>query len=168
MEELRDDPYYIMDDQSKTSKHAKNDSLDIESIPVVRLDDLPPLNSSKSLCSRITVFKNHNFVAPARTPTPLLSTPSLFRPIPSPQPQSSFTVDRGGEMPPGVARLPSPSGSKSASISSTPLRSGSPAITLPSPFQPYEFNDDVPTPGTPQPIKVERKKKKKKPKTEVT
>ena len=51
MEELRDDPYYIMDDQPKNSNHAKNDSLDIESIPVVRLDDLPPLNSSKSLCT---------------------------------------------------------------------------------------------------------------------
>jgi AP-3 complex subunit delta-1 len=35
---MRDDPYYIMDDRS-----VKPPVDDIDSIPVVRLDDLPPL-----------------------------------------------------------------------------------------------------------------------------
>lgn len=37
---LRDDPYYIVD--PLPSSRPDND---VESIPVVRLDDLPPLNS---------------------------------------------------------------------------------------------------------------------------
>lgn len=38
---LRDDPYYIIDEKSKQQ------NVDVESIPVVRLDDLPPLSSGK-------------------------------------------------------------------------------------------------------------------------
>jgi AP-3 complex subunit delta-1 len=40
-ERLRDDPYYIMDDKPSTSKRVVDD--DIDSIPVVRLDDMPSL-----------------------------------------------------------------------------------------------------------------------------
>lgn len=54
MEELRDDPYYIMDNRPKTSNHGKHDSLDIESIPVVRLVDLPPPSSGELLLSFLT------------------------------------------------------------------------------------------------------------------
>lgn len=42
LELLRDDPYYIMDEPPK----PKTPAVDIDSIPVVRLDDLPPLRSS--------------------------------------------------------------------------------------------------------------------------
>ena len=38
-ERLRDDPYYLMDDRSTAVKAP----VDVEAIPVVRLDDLPPL-----------------------------------------------------------------------------------------------------------------------------
>lgn len=44
MELLRDDPYYITDEKPKQQQN-----LDIDSIPVVRLDDLPPLNSGQNL-----------------------------------------------------------------------------------------------------------------------
>ena len=43
MEMLRDDPYYIMDEPPK----PKSPALDIDSIPVVRLDDMPSLRSSE-------------------------------------------------------------------------------------------------------------------------
>jgi AP-3 complex subunit delta-1 len=38
LERMRDDPYYIVDDPS-----SKPPPLDVDSIPVVRLDDLPPM-----------------------------------------------------------------------------------------------------------------------------
>lgn len=36
----RDDPYYIIDDKPRSRQN-----IDVDSIPVVHLDDLPPLNS---------------------------------------------------------------------------------------------------------------------------
>ena len=41
MERLRDDPYYLMDDRPPPP--TRLEAPDVESIPVVRLDDLPPL-----------------------------------------------------------------------------------------------------------------------------
>lgn len=38
---LKDDPYYIIDDRPKVQPDD-----DVDSIPVVRLDDMPTLNSS--------------------------------------------------------------------------------------------------------------------------
>ena len=42
LERLREDPYYLMDDRPAPRLGAA----DVESIPVVRLDDLPPLAAS--------------------------------------------------------------------------------------------------------------------------
>jgi len=125
---LRDDPYYIVDDR------PKQQNIDVDSIPVVKLDDLPPLNSDTDNPS------------------------SKFNNRPMPSPQVSYTIDRGGEMPPGAVakeKTPSPSPSHPA----TPARSGTPAMPAP-PFQQYEYDDDVPRPATPPLIKVTRVKKK--------
>ena len=37
---MRDDPYYLTDDR----QHRKPGDEDLDSIPIVRLDDLPPLS----------------------------------------------------------------------------------------------------------------------------
>ncbi|KAK7063926.1 AP-3 complex subunit delta [Favolaschia claudopus] len=77
-ERLRDDPYYIMDDKPSTSKRVD----DIDSIPVVRLDDMPSLagiDDSRKL-------------------------PSLKGDYSSP---TSYVIDRDGEMPEGAV-APSP------------------------------------------------------------
>lgn len=42
MERLRDDPFYLADDRPSTKPLVE----DVDSIPVVRLDDLPPLPQS--------------------------------------------------------------------------------------------------------------------------
>jgi AP-3 complex subunit delta len=41
MERMRDDPFYLADD-----RHAQPKVEDVDNIPVVRLDDLPPLPQS--------------------------------------------------------------------------------------------------------------------------
>ena len=43
MERLRDDPFYLTDDQPSAKALVKDD---VDSIPVVHLDDLPPLQQS--------------------------------------------------------------------------------------------------------------------------
>lgn len=40
LERMRDDPYYLTDDR----QHRKPGDEDLDSIPIVRLDDLPPLS----------------------------------------------------------------------------------------------------------------------------
>lgn len=37
---MRDDPYYIMDD---SIRKTQTPAVDVDSIPVIRLDDLPPI-----------------------------------------------------------------------------------------------------------------------------
>ncbi|KAH8101043.1 Adaptor protein complex AP-3 delta subunit [Phellopilus nigrolimitatus] len=139
MEMLRDDPYYIIDDRPKSRQN-----LDVDSIPVIRLDDLPPLNSVDPV-SRIS------------TPSRL---PSLLRP--SPSPQVSFAIDRGGEMPPEAVKqtIAPPSPFEQKPSSATPARSGTPVMPPPS-FPPYEVDDEVPNTSNPELVKVARIRKKK-------
>ncbi|KAL5494662.1 APL5 [Sanghuangporus weigelae] len=147
LEMLRDDPYYIIDAPARPRQ-----SDDVDSIPVVRLDDLPPLSS----------------VGPAsRSATPS-NTPSF--PRPSAIPRASYKVERGGEMLPTATKqatplstpTPPPSGPKPrGSGSVTPARAASPAILPPS-FPTYEVHDDeIPTTAGPELIKVTKVKKKK-------
>ncbi|CDO73429.1 hypothetical protein BN946_scf185013.g63 [Trametes cinnabarina] len=143
LERLRDDPYYLIDD--RTSSTMSVSALDVDAIPVVKLDDLPPLS---------------------QTATPRL--PSLrSSPVPASQ---TFIIDKTGEMPEGAvtappARSPRPSGTSSPS----PLGNGNGAsvvgsgasATVPPPSRfAYDLDADEPRSGTPQPIKVTRAKKK--------
>ncbi|KAF8215817.1 adaptin N terminal region-domain-containing protein [Mycena galopus ATCC 62051] len=126
-ERLRDDPYYIIDDKPSTSKRVDDD---IDSIPVVRLDDMPSLADVDD--SRIPSLKDDY------------------------TPPSSYVIDRDGEMPdgavvPSLVPLPVTPGTM------TPLsRTGTPIISS---FPQYEVEDEVRT-STPEPIKVTRTKKK--------
>lgn len=143
MEILRDDPYYISD-PLPPARHSE----DVESIPVVRLDDLPPLNSVEGTPRNVT-------------PTIL---PSLSRQIS--KHHIVFTIDRGGEMPPETIKrsvtVPPPSEQK-PSPSPIPPRMGTPSlVTLPSPYQEYDEADVAANATTPELIKVKRSKKKKK------
>lgn len=52
MERLRDDPFYLADDRPATKPKVD----DVDSIPVVRLDDLPPLPQSNCACSSLAVW----------------------------------------------------------------------------------------------------------------
>lgn len=45
LERLRDDPYYLMDDRPSSTRSASMNAADVDAIPVVRLDDLPPLSA---------------------------------------------------------------------------------------------------------------------------
>ncbi|KAJ7361378.1 Adaptor protein complex AP-3 delta subunit [Mycena albidolilacea] len=74
-ERLRDDPYYIMDDKPSTSKRVVDD--DIDSIPVVRLDDMPSLADVDD--RRILPSLRGDYTPP-----------------------SSYVIDRDGEMPEGA------------------------------------------------------------------
>ncbi|EJC98671.1 Adaptor protein complex AP-3 delta subunit [Fomitiporia mediterranea MF3/22] len=142
LEMLRDDPYYIIDNNPKS---RQND--DVDSIPVVRLDDLPPLNSGNVTPSNVPIFPRSSSSA-----------------------RSSFTVDRGGEMPPDALKRDTPVPTHTPTIpeqkpyvsgSSTPARTSSPAIP-PSSFQVYEVHDDeTPNTSNPELIKVTKVKKKK-------
>lgn len=46
MEQLKDDPYYIIDDNLKASE-----DVDVDSIPVVHLDDMPSLQTGQCIHS---------------------------------------------------------------------------------------------------------------------
>ncbi|RPD64688.1 Adaptor protein complex AP-3 delta subunit [Lentinus tigrinus ALCF2SS1-7] len=147
LERLRDDPYYLIDDRTAP---ARLDAPDVDSIPVVKLDDLPPLSQAATVSSYL---------------------PSL-RSSPAP-PAQTFVIDRTGEMPEGarspppqpVGQSPRSSGSPAPygnrSRAGTPLAVGAPtAAPLPSRFPAYDLDADEPRPGTPEPIKVMRAKKK--------
>ncbi|KAI9060492.1 Adaptor protein complex AP-3 delta subunit [Trametes sanguinea] len=144
LERLRDDPYYLIDDRPSSTRSVS--AADVDAIPVVKLDDLPPLS---------------------QTATPRL--PSL-RSSPAPAAQT-FVIDKTGEMPEGAvasprARSPRPSGTSSPSLLGNGNGAGaagtgaSATAPPPSRFAPYDLDVDEPRPGTPQPIKVTRAKKK--------
>ncbi|PIL31329.1 hypothetical protein GSI_06027 [Ganoderma sinense ZZ0214-1] len=150
LERLRDDPYYLMDDRPPPRLGAA----DVESIPVVRLDDLPPLAAST-----------------AAPPTARL--PSL-RSTPAP-PTQTFVIDRTGEMPEGAVPVPAPispqphrpaaygNGSRSRSATPSGVAAGSTAPVPPPPpsrFPAYDLEADEPRPRTPEAIKVTKVKKK--------
>ncbi|KAF8273827.1 adaptin N terminal region-domain-containing protein [Lactarius quietus] len=111
MELRRHDPYYIPD-----RPYSVPSASDVDSIPVVRLDDLPP-------------------------PPQETLYPSLLRDFATTTTSVPFVVDKNGEMP-EVATQPASSGV----ISSSPA---------------YVLDEQIPRPGTPEPIKVKRTKKKR-------
>ncbi|KIK97687.1 hypothetical protein PAXRUDRAFT_200770 [Paxillus rubicundulus Ve08.2h10] len=134
LERMRDDPYYITDDRSQ--KPAVDD---VDSIPVVRLDELPP--------------------------APLKEEPRLFalRASASRSGPHRFVVEKEGEMPEGVVSTSPRQESAPVSRQQTPSlfeRILTPPPTLPS-FHQYEVpEEDHTRASTPEPIKVTRVKKK--------
>ncbi|KAI0271465.1 Ap3d1 protein [Gloeopeniophorella convolvens] len=123
----RDDPYYIADKSSSAPLTG-----DIDSIPVVRLDDMPPLS-----------------------PSTVPQYPSLLR-ASSTTVSDSFIIDRDGEMPDGP-RVPTP---LEAPTPLAPQRyTDLTPQALPS-FPAYVVDGEVPRTITPEPIKVKRAKKK--------
>ncbi|KDQ63013.1 hypothetical protein JAAARDRAFT_75593 [Jaapia argillacea MUCL 33604] len=128
LERLRDDPYYILDDRS-----SRRPPEDVDSIPIVKLDDMPPLYRGLS-DSRLQTLRD---------------IPRRSSPV-------SFVVDRQGEMPNSTPlRTSSP-----APAPSTPQRNGTPPPPAQPSYLVYEPVDDIPRTTTPQPIKVTRAKKK--------
>ncbi|KAF7307227.1 AP-3 complex subunit delta [Mycena indigotica] len=143
-ERLRDDPYYIIDDRSaSTSRQATHD--DIDSIPVVHLDDMPSMSS---------IDDSH---------LPTLRAEAV------PSHHVAYTIDRDGEMPAGAVS-PQPTstreGSHTSTRATTPALTGSSTPSYVSSFPQYDVPDaDVRT-STPEPIKVTRTKKKTKKRTQ--
>jgi AP-3 complex subunit delta len=135
MERQRDDPYYISDRAS--GSRAPPNGHDVDSIPVVRLDDLP---------------------SPSAAPVAALA--SVLREPTARSPASTFVVDRVGEMPRNAISpaVPSPSVFATPFGSSTPARTGTP--TLSSGFAEYVVDDTDERVSAPAPIKVTRAKKK--------
>ncbi|OBZ78815.1 AP-3 complex subunit delta-1 [Grifola frondosa] len=128
LERMRDDPYYLIDDRPS----MKPNPVDVDSIPVVRLDDLPPL--------------------------PQAVDPQLPNLRSSPAPVS-FVIDRAGEMPEGAvhpASQPPERDSPSAFENAAPKTTTVPPSLVPQ----YDLGDEIPRTGSPQPIKVTRAKKK--------
>ncbi|EPT03380.1 hypothetical protein FOMPIDRAFT_1022378 [Fomitopsis schrenkii] len=133
-ERLRDDPYYLIDDRPSRSSSVN----DVDSIPVVRLDDLPPISQAENTAARLPSLRNR-----------------------SPAPQT-FVIDKTGELPQGSGSRPVSrpvSRLNNKDDASSLRRSASPAVPPPS-FPLYEVEDDVPGAATPPPIKVTRAKKK--------
>ncbi|CAA7268078.1 unnamed protein product [Cyclocybe aegerita] len=124
--QLRDDPYYIIDD--KPAKVVE----DIDLIPVVHLDDMPPIPSDTRLPS-------------------LRATSQAFS-------SQSFVIERDGEMPFGSALSPSHLETQATSLARPSSQSS--IRSRPTSVQQYEVPDDSPKPQTPEPIKVIRTKKK--------
>ncbi|KAI0964144.1 hypothetical protein AcW1_001032 [Taiwanofungus camphoratus] len=130
LERMRDDPYYLIDDRPLAKKPDIND---VDSIPVVRLDNLPPPSSAEQ----------------SRLPN-LRTSPSLMTP-------QTFIIDRAGERPGGTSR---PTVSEPGEVDSSTTFKNSVTAALPQLFPSYEVNDEIPRTETPPPIKVTRVKKK--------
>ncbi|EMD42246.1 hypothetical protein CERSUDRAFT_102602 [Gelatoporia subvermispora B] len=131
LERLRDDPYYLIDDRVKASSGPD----DVDSIPIVKLDDLPPPTQG---------------LEAGNTSLPRLrDTPSAMSP-------QTFVIDRTGEMPrsaktsPPAGALTPTIGNGAAATTSTEALPSFPADTAP----------QASSPATPQAIKVTRAKKK--------
>jgi len=145
MELRRHDPYYIAD-----RPYSAPSADDIDSIPVVRLDDLPPLPQA------------------AEEP----QYPSLLRESATVFSSEPFVVDKNGEMPEGA--VPPPPSSRRPPSPAPPVatRSTDTAPQLLSSFPAYVVDEEIPRARTPEPIKVKRTKKKgvssAKPKQTVT
>ncbi|KAI0691983.1 Adaptor protein complex AP-3 delta subunit [Cytidiella melzeri] len=136
LERQRDDPFYLTDPR-KSARGTVPD--DVDSIPVVRLDDLPSLSQT--------------------SPVPHSQLPSL-KSTSRGRPPQAFVIDRVGEMPEGAR--PSPPLSLSSAKSPTNGAGGTPSASTPSFFPQYEVEDEIPRTATPPPIKVTRTKKKPK------
>jgi len=138
LERQREDPYYIAVDTP-----ARSPATDIDAIPIVRLDDLPPMHISPEV--------------PAPVPR---AVPSLLRASAQHVPTDTFSIDREGEMP-AIAIASRPASLPSSRKPSRPASALSIAQPSPSrPFPEYVVEDDVPrASSTPEPIKVTRAKK---------
>ncbi|KDR85547.1 hypothetical protein GALMADRAFT_53684 [Galerina marginata CBS 339.88] len=108
--QLRDDPYYIIDDKPKVVD-------DVESIPVVHLDDMPPMPQD---------FRN------SKPPT-LRTTSHSFS-------SESFVIEKDGEMPEGAT----PSRPQSTSQSTPAQSSGFATPVRMTSFLEYEVPDESP------------------------
>ena len=155
-----------MDERSAASRHTD----DVDNIPVVRLDDLPPLpvTPGKQALGFTTqsqlaflgaqcgvVFPRSPFSAEHSRLPSLRSTPRTSSP-------PSFVVDRVGEMPTGAV-APRPKPTPPPQLVNPIPRGGNGAPPVSTSFVPYEIEDEVPRPAataTPPPIKVKRVKKK--------
>ncbi|KAF8131643.1 adaptin N terminal region-domain-containing protein [Boletus edulis] len=133
LERMREDPYYITD-----GRPTRTVVDDIDSIPVVRLDDLPPPLHREE--PRLFALRNDT----SRSAPP------------------NFVVEKEGEMPEGVVSEPPREESAPAFRHPTPGlfdRISTPPPTLPS-FHQYDVPDEDTRASTPEPIKVTRAKKK--------
>ncbi|OCH95738.1 Adaptor protein complex AP-3 delta subunit, partial [Obba rivulosa] len=128
LERLRDDPYYLIDDRAK----PKSDPHDVDSIPIVKLDDLPP---------------------PTQAGNP--SLPRL-RDSSSPMSPQAFVIDKTGEMPHSARASPSTAGEPPTLV----IGSGAASPEPPSAFPVDTGTVEASLPATPQAIKVTRAKKK--------
>ncbi|KAH9849199.1 Ap3d1 protein [Lenzites betulinus] len=145
LERLRDDPYYLVDDRPSSTRTLSLNAADVDAIPVVKLDDLPPL--TQATMPRLAGLRS--------SPAPAAQT---------------FVIDRTGEMPEGAVAPPRSAGSRSpapygngnglAAAGSSGVGNAASAAPPPSRFAPYDLDVDEPRSGTPQPIKVTRAKKK--------
>lgn len=145
MELRRDDPYYIPD-----RPYSVPSTSDVDSIPVVRLDDLPPLPQG----SLQIIFFIPRVGLTSTTKGTETRYPSLLRDFATVVTSEPFVIDKNGEMPevatpPASSNLPIITHSINASSG---MLSSSPA---------YVMDEQIPRTGTPEPIKVKRTKKKK-------
>lgn len=149
IERLKDDPYYIFD-KKELEKPIASTSSDVDSIPIVRLDDLMPVAPSKSFptCTNVANSLLHLGAAPALPETILRGD---FQP--SPHQKREFVVDREGEMPTfAKPSLPNPNELRQ-SMTSTPVSVSSFPVD-------DAGNDNAPRSRSLDPIKVTRSKKK--------
>ena len=162
LERQKDDPFYLTDD--RTSR--KTAQPDVDSIPIVRLDDLPPLSQGTLEFPIIHQLHHRSLMNPTKKNTTAVDShlPTL-RSAAVGSSRQVFVIDKVGEMPEGaplrstaqLTRESSPSIRNGAATSSS-----TPAPSL-SPFPPYEIEDEPSrTSSTPPPIKVTRAKKKTK------
>lgn len=148
IERLKDDPYYIFD-KKELGKPIASTSSDIDSIPIVRLDDLMPIAPGAPFCIRadVVIILTHLGTAPA------LPENVLREEFQSSHQKREFVVDREGEMP-AFAKPPLPNPNElRQSMSSTPVSVSSIPIH-------DTGNDDIPRSRSLDPIKVTRSKKK--------
>jgi len=139
--QLRDDPYYIIDDRPKKLE-------DVDSIPVVHLDDMPPIASGKQLFC----FLDHSADRPMTSDVSNGGLPILRETSQT----FSFVIDKGGEMPEGAALRQSQLNPQHSS-SPAGISSPAPVIHGLSSFPKYEVPED----SSVEPIKVARQKKTK-------
>lgn len=162
MERLKDDPFYLMDNRQGNSKKPEQD--DIDNIPVVQLDDLPPLSQGTAYIYHLStvIIVNSFHSNPFLHSIPVQNTNSHLPKLksnPSDFSRQVFVIDKVGEMPEGavspppVAREAPPSIGNGTTGRSTPILSS---------FPQYEVEDEISRTSTPPPIKVTRVKKKTK------
>ncbi|TFK68252.1 Adaptor protein complex AP-3 delta subunit [Pluteus cervinus] len=128
--QLKDDPYYIIDDRSPPPTRE-----DFDSIPVVKLEGMPSLQSI------------HDNRLPSLKPLPISSS------------VTQFVIEKEGEMPAGAVFPLLSSSPASRPQTTEPVLHLAAPVPLSS-FPQYEVPDDIARTVTPEPVKVVRTKKK--------